>query len=167
LLQVSKDCRAVFLLLYKAGEEMRLLELDNNVIEAMQLTPEVRSRNKGKHREMDMDKFKERYANWLQQQLKQMGSVSGTGQTQTSPSPELQMGRRKRGRDEEPAVDDMIEPAVTRWLKANLGSALDKSLAPLLVAYSETARGKPRKRGKKHAGFPNLPSFSVFHSVFR
>jgi hypothetical protein len=139
-LQAPTDCRAVFLLVYKAGEDLRLLELDNEVIEVMEISPEEDSKNKGRHRHMNEDIFKEKFAKWERQQLKEVQRIQAVPSTfpATDTKKKDAVTRRgsKRDRKLEEGTDGKIETSVSTWLDSNLSLVLDKTLAPLLTSQA-------------------------------
>lgn len=149
----------MFLLVYKAGEDLRLLELDNEVIEVMEISQEEDSRNKGRHRQMDMHKFEEKFEKWEKQQLKEVQRIQGVatnekGAVTRRPATDTtakDAGTRrdtKRDRKLEEGTEGKIETSVAMWLDAHLSSVLDVTLAPLLASYCQTTKGKTRKRAK-------------------
>jgi hypothetical protein len=148
----------VFLLVYKAGEDLRLLELDNEVIEVMEISPEEDSKNKGRHRHMNEGIFKEKFAKWERQKLKEVQRIQAVPSTfpATDTKKKDAVTRRgtKRDRKLEEGTDGKIETSVSTWLHSNLPLVLDVTLAPLLASYCQTTKGKPRKRAKTK-GFSN------------
>lgn len=134
------------------------------MIAAMEITAEESSKNKGKHRELDVDKFKESYETWRKKQLKQSARIRAV--PGAVPPTDSITTRRELKRDGE-LDEGKVDTIVVRCLESNLRPLLDKTLRSLLESYYQTTKGKTRKRKSKGFSNETLSSCLPFTNSFR
>jgi hypothetical protein len=117
------------------------------MIAAMEITAED-SRNRGKHREMDVDKFEESFESWRKKQRKQSQRIRTVPGAVPPTDPITTRRGLKRDRELDKDAEGKVETIVVRWLESNLRPVLDTTLGSLLESYCQTTKGKPRKRTK-------------------
>jgi hypothetical protein len=131
------------------------------MIAAMEITAEEGSRNRGKHREMDVNKFEESFESWRKKQLKQSQRIRTVPGEVPHTDPITTRRGLKRDRELDEDAAGKVETIVVRW------PVLDKTLGSLLESYCQTTKRKPRKRTPKSKGFSNETVLSSLLSPAR
>jgi hypothetical protein len=137
------------------------------MIAAMEITAEEGSRNRGRHRVMDVDRFEESFESWRKKQLKQSQRIRTVPGAVPPTDPITTRRGLKRDRELDEDAEGKVETIVVRWLESNLRPVLDKTLGSLLESYCQTTKKKPRKRTPKSKGFSNETVLSSLLSPAR